>query len=259
MISAVPAFSDNYIWIIRPDNDQESGATVRSEATVVDPGDAAPVIAYLKKNQLALGAILVTHHHADHVGGIDTLLDYAAQSQGIDAMPKVFGPASEMIPSVNVRLSEGNEVYLKGLKAPLRVIEVPGHTLGHIAYYGDIDGSGPCLFSGDTLFAAGCGRLFEGSAEQMWSSLQKFTALPEATRVFCAHEYTLSNLTFAAHAMPANADIAQRFRDVTAMCERGEITLPSTIGIEMRSNPFLLCRDEQEFAAMRKEKDGFRG
>lgn len=226
---------------------------------MVDPGDAAPVIRFLNEHGLSIGAILLTHHHADHIGGVDDLLAHAAQTHGLDAVPQVYGPAHESIASVSMPLREGDEVCLEGHNAPLRVIDVPGHTAGHIAYFGSISDHGPCLFCGDTLFAAGCGRLFEGSAEQMWSSLQKLKTLPEQTLVFCAHEYTLSNLRFAAHALPSNAAIAQRLIDVTAMRHRGEITLPSTIGIENRSNPFLLCRDAHSFAAMRQDKDQFRG
>lgn len=217
------------------------------------------MIQFLERHQARLGAILITHHHADHVGGIQALMLYAASHQGIDALPKVYGPKAESIAAVNVPLKEGDEVVLDSPACRLKVIEVPGHTAGHIAYVGDIAGAGMSLFCGDTLFAAGCGRLFEGSAEQMWSSLQKLAQLPKATSIYCAHEYTLANLRFASHALPDNADIAQRLREVRELRERGQMTLPCTIETELRSNPFLLCRNANEFAAMRKEKDGFRG
>lgn len=251
MISAVPAFADNYIWIIHGDH---SGG-----AAVVDPGDAAPVIRFLNEHHVHLTAILITHHHADHVGGIDDLLHDAAQRNGLDNMPRVFGPANEAIAAVTVPLRDGDVVDLEELGMQLTVMDVPGHTAGHIAYVGTTPGAAPCVFCGDTLFAAGCGRLFEGSAEQMWSSLSKLAALPQDTRVYCAHEYTLSNLRFAVHAMPQDAAIAQRLRDVSALREQGRMTVPSTIGMELHTNPFLLCRNVQDFAAMRKNKDGFRG
>lgn len=259
MISAVPAFSDNYIWIIGPDNPSQSKQANPPKVAVVDPGDAQPVIRFLEEHQARLGAILITHHHADHVGGIEALLTHAAHAHGIDDMPKVYGPAKEAIAGVNVHLSEGDEILLEFAASRLKVLEVPGHTSGHIAYVGDVSGEGPCVFCGDTLFAAGCGRLFEGTPEQMWASLQKLASLPETTRVFCTHEYTLSNLRFAVHALPSQPQIAKRLEQVIELRSRGEMTLPSTIGLEQRTNPFLLCASAAEFATMRKDKDHFRG
>lgn len=216
----VPAFNDNYLWVI------DDG----SSAAVVDPGDAAPVIAYLEQNALTLKAILVTHHHADHVGGITSLLD-RYPSNGI----QVYGPATENIPARNVSLQQGDVVALAAPAIQFEVIDVPGHTAGHIAFYSPKQG---WLFCGDTLFGGGCGRLFEGTAKQMQTSLAKLRALPAATRFFCAHEYTLSNLRFAMAVEPENARLQQRIASDTATRARGEPTLPSTIGVERDTNPF---------------------
>jgi hydroxyacylglutathione hydrolase len=218
---ALPAFTDNYIWMLHDGR----------EAVVVDPGDAAPVIAALDELQLALAAILVTHHHADHVGGVDAL---RPRLQG-----PVYGPKREHIPTPFVPLTDGDAVSVLGLR--FDVIDVPGHTAGHIAYFHDAAGEAPLLFCGDTLFSGGCGRLFEGTPEQMHHSLSRLAALPGGTRVFCTHEYTLSNLKFARAVEPHNDDLAA----YTAWCEsqraQGLPTLPSTIAQELRINPFLRC------------------
>jgi hydroxyacylglutathione hydrolase len=222
-IIPIPAFADNYIWLLR----QEKAAAV------VDPGDAAPVIAYLEREGLTLTAVLATHHHGDHVGGIPALLArYSAP---------VFGPAREAIPGRTRAMAGGDVVTVPGLPVTLTAIDIPGHTAGHIAYFGDIDGT-PSLFCGDTLFAAGCGRLFEGTPSQMWASLSSLAALPDPTRVYCGHEYTLANLRFARAVEPDNADIQERQRCEQAKRENGEPTLPSTIGLERATNPFLRVR-----------------
>jgi hydroxyacylglutathione hydrolase len=250
MILEVPAFQDNYIWIIT-DRQQRYAA-------VVDPGDAAPVIAALDEKDLTLRALLITHHHADHSGGIDALVDHAAHRDPAYLMP-VYGPAGEAITGVNRPLADGDQVEIPECDVELSVMSVPGHTLGHIAYVGRAGSGDPVLFCGDTMFAAGCGRLFEGSPGQMWSSLSRLAALPPETAVYCAHEYTLGNLRFAAHVLPQDAPIAARLAQVSRMRELGTSTVPSRIGVEIATNPFLRCRNAEEFALMRSRKDSFRG
>ncbi|QYF93217.1 hydroxyacylglutathione hydrolase [Massilia sp. PAMC28688] len=223
-ILAVPAFKDNYLWLVHDGQ----------HAAVVDPGDAAPILAALEHHHLTLTAILLTHHHADHIGGVKALLELAD-------VP-VFGPAHDGIEAVTIPLAQGDLLAVPGLRLQLQVMDVPGHTLGHIAYAGDLGGES-VLFCGDTLFGAGCGRLFEGSPAQMAESLDKLAALPESTRVYCAHEYTLSNLRFAAAVEPGNEAIAERTRRDAASRARGEATIPSTIGLEKATNPFLRYRE----------------
>ena len=218
-IIPIPAFRDNYIWAVH------SGRF----AAVVDPGDAAPVLAWLDENEVELSAILATHHHADHVGGVPAL-------RARYDVP-VFGPAHETIPQRTHALREGDRIDVPGVALSLAVLDIPGHTAGHIAYYRTT--SDPLLFCGDTLFAAGCGRLFEGTPAQMWSSLSKLAALPPDTRVYCGHEYTLANLRFAATVEPASDDIRGRTARERDKRERGVPTLPSTIGAELATNPFL--------------------
>ncbi len=221
----VPAFKDNYVWLLCRGRD----------AVVVDPGDAAPVERALRDRGLVLGAILLTHHHADHVGGVASLV---AARRG-QPLP-VYGPAGESIVGVTTALVEGDRVTLDAIGLSFDVLDVPGHTRGHIAYVSvPRDGEAPLLFCGDTLFAAGCGRLFEGTAEQMHASLGKLASLPGRTKVFCAHEYTLANLRFAREVEPDNDALARRIADATATRERGEPTLPSTIALERATNPFL--------------------
>lgn len=228
---ALPAFTDNYIWMIHDGR----------QALVVDPGEATPVADALQTQGLRLTGILVTHHHGDHVGGLAELRSV------LDGC--VYGPAHEDIPGPCVPLNEGDEAAWNGLR--FRVIDVPGHTAGHIAYWcDDLDGV-PVLFCGDTLFSAGCGRLFEGTPAQMHASLAKLASLPPATRVCCAHEYTLSNLRFARAVEPDNADIARHVAHCEAVRTRGEPTLPSSVGLESRINPFLRCDHPAVVARMR--------
>lgn len=216
-IDALPAFSDNYIWLLQD--------TAKRRCAVVDPGDAAPVQAWLAANPgWVLEDILITHHHHDHVGGVEALKHATGA--------RVCGPAQERIPARDLALDDGDRVKVLGLD--FDIIAVPGHTLGHIAYY-----RAPLLFCGDTLFAAGCGRLFEGTPEQMHQSLSRLAALPAETRVYCTHEYTLSNLRFAKAVEPENPHVAQRFADVTQLRDENRISLPSTIGLERLTNPFL--------------------
>ena len=220
-ITALPAFSDNYIWLLQDD------ASLR--CAVVDPGDAAPVEHWLDAHpQWTLSDILVTHHHHDHTGGVAALKARTGA--------RVAGPAGETIPALDLPLEDNAELTSLGLA--LQVLEVPGHTAGHIAFV-HRGAEQPLVFSGDTLFAGGCGRLFEGTAQQMHTSLGRLAGLPDETLVYCAHEYTLSNLRFAREVEPDNAELAQRYAKVQAQRERNEITLPSTVGLEKATNPFL--------------------
>ncbi len=217
-VEPIPAFDDNYLWLLARG----------SLAAVVDPGDAEPVLQRLARRNLDLQAILVTHHHGDHVGGVAAL----AHATGA----RVYGPRGEQIPARDVALGGGDRIEVLG--AAFEVLDVPGHTLGHIAYHAP---ALRALFCGDTLFAAGCGRLFEGTAGQMTASLAKLAALPADTRVYCAHEYTLSNLRFALAVEADNEALRERQRSCVALRERGEPTLPSTIAEELATNPFLRC------------------
>ena len=236
-IVPVPAFTDNYIWLV---HDGESG-----ETAVVDPGDAAPVLAEAQRRGWTIGQIWNTHWHPDHTGGNLALKEATGAT--------VSGPAGGRIPGRDVALAEGDEVRLGDHVG--RVIEVPGHTLDHIALLFDDDW---VAFVGDTLFAMGCGRLFEGTAAQMYSSLGRIAELPPETRLYPAHEYTLANARFAAHADPANRAIAERLGAVEALRQAGTITLPTTVAQERETNPFVRATNEEEFARLRSAKDSFR-
>ena len=252
-IAPIAAFTDNYFWLL-----ERAG-----QAVVVDPGDAAPVERELAARGLKLAAILVTHHHFDHIGGLATL----TARHGVP----VYGPTAEAatIAGLTHPLKEGDRIRV--LETDLQVWEVPGHTLGHIAYV-----AGDFVLCGDTLFSAGCGRLFEGTAAQLHRSLARLAALPPATRVYCTHEYTLANLAFAAAVEPRRAEVQQEIARVRQLRARGLPSLPSTIGHERRINPFLrvgdpalaeavrrhaaapLVTELDVFAALRRWKDGFR-
>ncbi|MBX3618292.1 hydroxyacylglutathione hydrolase [Nitrosomonas sp.] len=229
-VHPVAAFKDNYIWVIHD----------RNTAVVIDPGTALPVIEYLRSRQLRLAAILITHHHNDHTGGITGLLQY------FDA--PVYGPCSKNIPTITHSVRNNDEISFHELPLQLTVIEVPGHTLDHIAYYG----SQPfgMLFCGDTLFACGCGRIFEGTAGQMYQSLQKLYQLPDDTLIYCAHEYTLGNIKFARVVDHQNEKL-QAF-EITARMQRSQNTptIPTTLGNEKSINPFLRCSNLEIIASV---------
>ena len=233
----VPAFADNYIWLVR---DEASG-----ETAVVDPGDAAPALTEAQRRGWAITQVWNTHHHWDHSGG------NVAMKQATGCT--VSGPSAETIPGRDVALSEGSELRIGDHVG--RVIEIPGHTLGHVALIFDDE---RVAFVGDTLFAMGCGRLFEGTAEQMYRSLRRLAELPEDTRLYCGHEYTLANARFAAHAEPANGAIAERLAEVQALRESDKITLPTSVGQERETNPFVRASNWEEFARLRSEKDNYR-
>jgi len=236
-IVAVPAFADNYIWLI---HDEASG-----ETAVVDPGDAAPALAEVKRRGWRGTQVWNTHHHWDHSGGNLAMKEATGCS--------VSGPAAENIPGRDVALAEGSALRVGGHTG--RVIEIPGHTLGHIALVFDED---RIAFVGDTLFAMGCGRLFEGTAEQMYQSLQRLAELPTDTALYCGHEYTLANARFAVHAEPQNEAVVTRLDEVNATRQAGKITLPTTVAQERATNPFVRAPNWQEFARLRTEKDNFR-
>ncbi|MFC3195574.1 hydroxyacylglutathione hydrolase [Marinicella sediminis] len=251
-IHPIPAFNDNYIWIVHDG----------SHAVVIDPGDAQPVKQYLQDHQLDLTTILITHHHYDHVDGVSELCGL----QSCD----VFAPQDQRMPFAYQAVSEGDDVCISAPKLELKVVETPGHTLTHICYYDQLR-----LFCGDTLFSAGCGRMFEGTAEQFVSSLNKLKNLPPSLLVFCTHEYTLSNLLFAQHAEPDNTDIRAHQNTVNDWRSEDKPSLPSTLALELKINPFLrthlpdvqknvshhwqtVCDDETRcFALLRKWKDSF--
>jgi hydroxyacylglutathione hydrolase len=222
-LSALPAFNDNYIWMLHDG----------SRAVVVDPGDASVVQQALQAHSLNLSAILLTHHHADHTGGVDEL----RKATGC----QVIGPAFETMPEPLQRVSGGEKVQALGFE--FTVMDVPGHTAGHIAYYCEAFEGRPLLFCGDTLFSGGCGRLFEGTPAQMLASLDSLAALPGNTRVCCTHEYTLSNLRFARTVEPDNAPLAAYEQQCIALRASGQPTLPSSIALELQINPFLRSRE----------------
>lgn len=238
-IVAVPAFADNYLWLI---HDADS-----SETAVVDPGDPAPVLAEADRRGWRIGKILNTHWHPDHTGGNLAIKESTGAT--------IIGPAGEngRVPGLDIALAEGDRISIG--KHEAEVWEVPGHTIGHIAYVFRAD---KVAFVGDTMFAMGCGRLFEGSPAQMHRSLGRLAGLPDDTRLYCAHEYTLANARFAAHAFPDNEEIAERLRHVERERSNARATVPTTVGEERATNPFLLARDVEHFADLRAKKDSFR-
>lgn len=259
-IIPVPAFTDNYIWLIRQ---AES-----PEVWIVDPGDAGPVLERVSADGLEPAGMLLTHHHPDHTGGVGRLLEH------FDV--PVVGPHSERIPQVTHPLADGESLTVLGHRGT--VIEIPGHTLDHIAFHfpmTETPGATPMLLCGDTLFAGGCGRLFEGTPQMMHGSLSRLASLPEDTRVYCAHEYTQANLVFASAAEPDNEALQQRLESVRQLRAENRVTLPSSLSTELRTNPFLRCHSPaivqqvtqkfgtspkgeiETFAALRQWKDNF--
>jgi len=256
LLEPICAFADNYIWLLR--------APEYDGVVIVDPGEASPVLQTLNRHGLTVAAILLTHHHGDHVGGVDEIL------QRFPA--PVFGPAWESISTVDHPVRGGDRVPLAELGLELEVVDVPGHTAGHVAYLGP----GFALV-GDTLFAGGCGRIFEGTPEQMYASLCRLAALPPETAIYCAHEYTAANLRFALDVEPANLTIETRLADARTARAQGRPTVPSTLVEELGTNPFLRCHepaivkaaearvgrtlrgDYDVFAVVRRWKDGWRG
>ena len=224
-IRPIPAFKDNYIWVIHDERN----------AVIVDPGIAFPVIEYLQLKRLQLSAILITHHHSDHTGGNAELLR-------LRNVP-IYGPKNEATATINHPVSEGDEVNLQELKLSLKVLNIPGHTQGHIAYYGSKPAS--MVFCGDTLFSCGCGRIFEGTPQQMYESLQKLSHLPNNTSIYCAHEYTLDNICFAKVVDPKNPSLIKLESTAKKLRHQNIPTIPTTLSLEKVVNPFLRC-DQQE-------------
>lgn len=215
-VTPIKALTDNYIWAIESNN----------YLVVVDPGEAKPVIEHIKKHNLNLAAILVTHHHYDHTGGIAEILAFKET--------KVWGPGNESIASITNPVGNDDIIEITPLNIRFKVLEIPGHTIDHIAYYGSNN-----LFCGDTLFTAGMGRIFEGTAEQMYNSMQIIKSLPNTTNIYCGHEYTLANLKFAMLVEPHNLEIQKRYEEVKLLRKQNLPTVPATLSTELATNPFL--------------------
>jgi len=252
-IEPIKAFDDNYIWLM----------TTNEGSIVVDPGENINLLKVIEKKNIKLDAILVTHHHYDHTGGIEELLTKYPNL-------KVYGPNNN-VDLIKSRLVDGELLNVIGVD--FEVIKIPGHTLDHIAYYANINNS-PLLFCGDTLFAGGCGRVFEGTFDQMYESLMKLKKLPQNTRIYCGHEYTINNLKFAKAVEPDNIDLIARYNDAIDLRKNNIPTLPSTLSIELKTNPFLRCEknnvqkiishkfktgfsEKEIFSALRQWKDNF--
>jgi len=237
-VTAVPVLSDNYVWLI---HDAESG-----ETAAVDPSVADPVLTAAESQGVRITQVLNTHWHPDHTGGNDAIRDATGCT--------ITGPAeAERVSKMDRVVAEGDRIQVGGSEAI--VWDIPAHTAGHIALYFEDEGM---IFVGDTMFALGCGRLFEGTAEQMYANMQRIAALPDDVRIYCGHEYTLANARFAAHVDPDNADVARKLEQVSAMRDAGRITLPTTVADERATNPFVRAGNAQEFAELRTAKDSFR-
>ncbi|CAN5460509.1 hydroxyacylglutathione hydrolase [soil metagenome] len=254
-ITPISALKDNYIWLISNANN--------NSVVIVDPGEAAPVIQILTQQQLNLAAILLTHHHWDHTAGVTELLQHYS-------VP-VYASSNTEATTATVKVAEGESIVINELGISFQTFAIPAHTRDHVAYF-----TGTAVFCGDTLFTGGCGRLFEGSAEQMFHSLQKLAALPLDTRIYCGHEYTSDNLRFAECVEPANPLLQQRIKDTQDLRQKGQPTVPTTLALELQTNPFLRCHIPaviaaaehhanlslsnavEVFATLRLWKDGFK-
>jgi hydroxyacylglutathione hydrolase len=236
-IKPIRALRDNYIWVIH--------GVDQSRIVILDPGEAEPVLRYLKENNLKLDGILLTHHHWDHTNGVDRLLAY------FPGIP-VYSSEKDKVPGVNHFVKEGDEITFSNLSSPIRVMEIPGHTLGHLGFVYE-----KALFSGDTLFSCGCGRIFEGTPEQMYQSLEKLKQLPSDTLMYCAHEYTRSNIRFAEAVDPANQILQQWKQEVEDLREKNIPSLPVSLKTELQTNPFLRCEDPIILASVKK--NGYAG
>jgi len=245
-VRAIHAFSDNYIWCIIDEHNKQ--------AIVIDPGCSASVLNFLNSQKLQLIGILITHHHPDHIGGVD---DLKYQTNAIVYGFSHAGPKNTKLTFIDQEYTEGDSFSL--LASKFKIIEVPGHTLDHIAFYSEPDQSHktPWLFCGDTLFSGGCGRLFEGSASQMHHSLSKLANLPKACEVYCAHEYTLSNLEFAMSLMPNNKEVKKYKSECEDKRGKNKTTLPSTIGLELEINPFLRTHDPELVRSLQSKNQNF--
>lgn len=237
MVTAIPAFSDNYIWAITSTNVTKANTSPMMPVALVDPGEAAPCIAYLEKNNLQLCTILITHHHPDHTGGVTDLKHYC-KSKGWPIT--VYAPENNTINNVDVRVKDNQTIELDELSVSFKVIDLAGHTLDHIGYYAN-----DMVFCGDTLFSGGCGRIFEGSPQQMLTALNRLADLPERTHVYCAHEYTLANLTFALAVEPQNAELVHYYNQVVKRRAQKLSTIPTSILLEKKINPFLRCNQQE--------------
>lgn len=269
-VTGVPAFQDNVIWVLQPEAPNEQGMF---EVAVVDPGEAAPVIDFCRRHQLSPTTILLTHHHADHTGGVAEIVSWMQSTQPSVAL-KVYGPAAEDIPVVTHPLSGGELIEVcPGINS--QVWSVPGHTRGHLAYVigADDQMSPTALFSGDLIFGLGCGRLFEGTAVQMYDAIKRVSQLEDDTRIYCAHEYTLMNLPFAQKIEPTNQALQIRGAQIRALAQAGETTLPLSLHEEKETNPFFRCEQNdvalasglaantdpvEVFASLREQRNSFK-
>jgi len=237
MVTAIPAFNDNYIWAITSSNDMSISELSKKPVALVDPGDAVPCIEFIEQNNFQLCTILITHHHPDHTGGVSELKRYC-ENKGWPL--KVYAPENNKISNVDVRVKDNQIIELTELSVSFNVIGLAGHTLDHIGYYAN-----DIVFCGDTLFSGGCGRIFEGTPQQMLTALTRLANLPERTHVYCAHEYTLANLAFALAVEPQNAELVHYYNQVVKRRAQNLSTIPTSILLEKKINPFLRCEQAE--------------